>query len=155
MPPVWPLPCLRRPHLKANEGQAALGFHILERKDRELVSLRARQYPLPSETTLHYSAVSLCANTAFTVMDIRMSELELEGRLVTCLSPPMPKSTATLYYYRCSSFASSSICLFRSSVTPRGSCLCSCFLQKARLPTSPSSSPYLGLQTLLPTCSVT
>jgi hypothetical protein len=40
VPSVRPLPCLRRPHLKAYEGQAALGFHILRRKDKVGVTWR-------------------------------------------------------------------------------------------------------------------
>lgn len=76
VPPVRTFPCLRRPHLKANEGQAALGFHILGRKDRTSViqGLDCALCPMKQLCFL----VSSAEDPGFEV-----TELGLEGRLVS------------------------------------------------------------------------
>lgn len=74
--PVRPFPCFRRPHLKANEGQAALGFHILGRRDRTSViqGLDCALCPMKQLCFLVSSAEDPCFEVA---------ELGLESRLVS------------------------------------------------------------------------
>ena len=88
VPPVRPFPCLRRPHLKANEGQAALGFHILGRRDRtrviqglDCVLCLMRQLCL---------LVSSAEDPCFHCNYQEMAELGLEGRLVSICFLPCP-----------------------------------------------------------------